>query len=145
VPRARAGRYLLRMRTAAALILALAGAAVVGVLLLRPHPAPESEGPVRAPPPATGEDVRAPTEWATLVVRVHAVDGTVPRGTRAGYERDGLRTLEPVDASGRRTFTNLAPGEVLVVAAAPGYAEAVQRRPLVGGVPTTVTLRLHPE
>jgi hypothetical protein len=127
-----------------ALVLLGGGALVWGALSQKAPP--EDAAPVRprapeAPAPVP-EDLGA---WATLVVTVRAVDGSLPPGAQAGYVRDGRPTLLQVDEAGRRTFANLPPGPIEILARAPGYEEARETRPLVGRLTTSVTMRLKPE
>ena len=115
--------------------------------------AEERPFPVEAPPeePPVPEEAdttaarRARLTTGTLVVTVQTPKGEVPPGAVAGYRFAGEDRLRRPNREGQVRFTDAPLGPLSVVARAPGFVEAEQRRPLLAGVRLDVVLVLRPE
>jgi hypothetical protein len=92
--------------------------------------APRAQG--AQPGPTTG----------TLAVRVRTAAGHIPAQAKAGYRHRGELRLKALDARGGVLFTDAPLGDLIVVAAAPGYLESTQPRYLTSGIRTDVILTL---
>ena len=88
---------------------------------------------------------RAALTTGVLDVTVTSRSGHVPRGAQAGY-RSGLEDrLRPVDERGHVIFTDAPLGNLEVLARAPGFRPATQKRFLNAGLQLSVLLRLEKE
>ena len=110
------------------------------------------DGDAGLPEPGTVDETQAELErnphvlmkTGTLVIRARAPNGSVPPGTEVGYRFAGETRLLYAAGDGTREFADAPLGDLVVIARAPGYAEASQPRQLLAGVPMEVLLRLVP-
>jgi hypothetical protein len=131
------------MRPVHLLLLAFALAGGLWLLL-----APRSGEPT--PDPASRADDGA-EPWmrlksGTLLLRVRALDGSIPPETEAGYRTDRgerMRAVHP--PRGEAEFTDAPLGDVVVVARAPGYQPLSRPSRIEAGAREELVLVLEPE
>ena len=104
-------------------------------------PASDSGSETLPAPPGSG--VLLTTGVLTITVRTS--DGKIPAGTEAGYQRGGGERVKFTDEKGHVRFSDAPLGDLVIVAHAPGYRDATQRRFLSAGLPTSLVIVLQAE
>jgi len=133
------------MRSVSFLILAFVLGAGIAFFLLRDGDTHLAEpGPVDETETELARNPHVLMKTGTLVVRARAPDGSVPAGTEVGYRFAGETRLVYAAGDGTREFADAPLGDLVVIARAPGYAEATQPRRLLAGVAMEVILHLVP-
>ena len=97
---------------------------------------------LREEDPAPGRPT--PTH-GSLVIRVQTAAGDVPPRAQVGFEALQRETWTEPDGRGRRVFTNVPVGPIVVLARAPGFLAARQERHLPPGVTEEALLILRPD
>ena len=76
----------------------------------------------------------------TLTLRVVATDGTVPALAQAGYETPQGNRLYMMDDEGKKTLTDAPLGNLVILAKAPGFADARRAARIEAGVAEEVAI-----
>jgi hypothetical protein len=136
-----------RMRPVHLVLLALVLAAGLWLLLAPRSGEPTSDPASRAADAAgDGAEPWMRLKSGTLLLRVRALDGSIPPETEAGYRTDRgerMRAVHP--PRGEAEFTDAPLGDLVVVARAPGYQPLSRPARIEAGAREELVLVLEPE